>query len=310
VSPFSGIKLRVSRRNGPRRDPQNGVERVHRIEAAVKTENEFVEIGLQMTRFDSAVMGAIDPRLQIGEDKMDHRQVFFRLPRVAPEDKRTVLVPHGGKTVISLPAVSANDGAGRYIVINKYGECFSITTGKRNICPFDARDNAEPEAPRISEFLGRNAARTTLPGILACPNFDRANNRRLVMSSPSFATRAPANAAFIYLDGMRRPDGIAVWSHHASAELMKHRERRLICSNIELALKLDGGLAWRLCRHEISAPKPRRERHMARLHNRPGGERRILFASPATQYNRRAGCETVRLADVPAPRASEAVRPA
>jgi hypothetical protein len=69
-------------------------------------------------------------------------------------------------------------------------------------------------------------------------------------------------------------------------------------------------LAGRLCRHEIGAPKPRRERHMARLHNRPGGERRILFASPASQYNRRARCETVRLADVPALLASEAVRPA
>jgi hypothetical protein len=131
-----------------------------------------------------------------------------------------------------------------------------------------------------------------------------------MMGASSFAPRPTAYKAFIYLDRMRRTDGIAIWSNHTGAELMKHCERRLICSNIELALKLDGGLAGRLCRHKISTPKPRRERHMARLHNRPGGERRILFASPAAQYNRRAGCETVRLADVPASWASEAVRPA
>jgi hypothetical protein len=310
VNPFPGIKLRISRRNGPGRNPQNGVEGIHRVEATVETKYEFIEIGLQMTRLDPAVVSAINPCLQIGEDKMDHRQVFLRLLRISTEDKRAVLVTHFAKSIISLPAVSANNGASCYVVLDKCGERFSITTGKRNICPFGARDDAEPEAPRISEFLGRNAARTTLPGILACPNFDRANNRRLVMSSPSFTTRAPTNAAFVYFDGMRRPDGIAVWPNHTGAELMKHRERRLICSNIELALKLDGGLAWRLCRHEVRAPKPRRKRHMARLHNRPGGERRILFASPAAQYNRRAGCETVRLADVPASWASEAVRPA
>ena len=240
---------------------------------------------------------------------MDHRQMLFRLLWIAPEGKRIVYVIHSSKVVISLPAVSANDRASCYIVFDECCECFRVATRKRNISLFDARDNAEPEAPRISEFLGRNAAYTTLPGILACPNFDRADNRRLVMSSPSFATRAPANTAFVYFDGMRRPDGIAVRPNHTGAELMKHRERRLICSNIELALKLDGGLAGRLCRHEISAPKPRRERHMARLHNRPGGQRRILFAGTAAQHNRRACCETIRLAGMPALLASEAVRP-
>jgi hypothetical protein len=69
-------------------------------------------------------------------------------------------------------------------------------------------------------------------------------------------------------------------------------------------------LAWRLCRHEIGAPKPRRERHVTRLHDRPSRERRILFTGSAAQYDRRACCETVRLTSMPARRAREAVRPA
>ena len=77
MRPLPGVKLRVSRRDSPRRNPQNGVEGIHRVEAAIETKYELVEVGLQMTRLDPAMMGAIDPRLQIGEDKMDHRQMLL-----------------------------------------------------------------------------------------------------------------------------------------------------------------------------------------------------------------------------------------
>ena len=88
--PFPGIKLRVSRRNGPRRNPQNGVERIHRIKAAIEAKYKLIEVRLQMTRFYPAVVSAIDPCLQIGEDKMDHWQVLFRLLWVTPKGKRIV----------------------------------------------------------------------------------------------------------------------------------------------------------------------------------------------------------------------------
>src|ERR1019366_3231805 len=109
---------------------------------------------------------------------------------------------------------------------------------------------------------------------------------------------------------MRRPDGIAIWAHHTGAEFMKHSERRLVSGDPKLALELDGGLARRLCRHEVCAPKPSREWHMTRLHDRASGERRVLFTGTAAQYDRRAGRKTVRLADMPALRTREAIRPA
>jgi hypothetical protein len=143
VSPFPGVKLRISRRNSPRRNPQNGVEGIHRIETSVKPKNKFVKIGLQMTRLDTAVMSAVDPRLQIGENKMDHWQMPFRLLWVSPKDKRIVPIAHCGKVAISLPAVSANDGASRYIVFDKCCERFGIATRKRNICLFDAQRQRE-----------------------------------------------------------------------------------------------------------------------------------------------------------------------
>jgi hypothetical protein len=316
VCPPPGVKLRISRRNGPRRNPQNGVEGIHRIEAAVKTKYELVEVGLQMMRLDPAVMGAIDPRLQIGEDKMDHRQVLLRLLRVTPEREGVMPVAHFAKVAVPLPAVSADNGACRYVFLDECGECIGIATRNRAIRLFGAGDDAESEAPRISEFLDRDAAfvgifplcGTTL-GILALPDLNSANNRRLMMNSLPFTPRAPANATFVYFDGMRRADCIAVWAHHTGAEFVKHRERRFITGDPKLALKLDGGLAWRLRRHEVSAPKPSRERHMARLHYRPSGKRRIYLTGTTAQHNRRTGWEPVRLADDPALRAREAIRP-
>jgi hypothetical protein len=152
--------------------------------------------------------------------------------------------------------------------------------------------------------------RAAILGVLARPNLNGAHYHRLMMNSPPLAPRAAANAAFVYFDGMRRADGIPVRPYHTGAEFVKHRERRFISSDIKLALELKGGLAGRLCCHEISAPKPRRERHMTRLHDRSRSEGYIFLTGPAAQHNRRAGCETVRLASMSARRAREAVWPA
>jgi hypothetical protein len=317
VYPPPRIKLRVSRGNGPGRNSQNGIEGIHWIEAAVEAKNEFIEVGLQMTRFDPAVVSAVDPRLQIGEDKMDHRQMLLCLIRVAPKRESIVSISHSGNVIISLPAISADNGATRYIFRDEGGKCFDVAARKRNICLFDAGDNAEPKTSGISEFLDWYTSFVSIPpframvfGVLARPHFDGANYCSLMMNSPSFTPRSAANATFVYFDGMRRPDSIAVWPYHASTKLVEHSKCRLIGRNIKLALELNGRLAWRLCRHEIRAPKPRRERHMTRLHDRSGSERRIFLTGSAAQYNRRAGCETVGLASERASWAGEAVRPA
>ena len=70
-----------------------------------------------------------------------------------------------------------------------------------------------------------------------------------MMDPSSFASRAPTNATFVYLNGMGRTDGIAVWPHHTGAQLVKHGERRFIRSDPKLTLELDGGLSGRLRRH-------------------------------------------------------------
>jgi hypothetical protein len=84
---------------------------------------------------------------------------------------------------------------------------------------------------------------------------------------------------------------------------------RLITRECKLALELNGGLSGDLRGHEVRAPKPRRERSMARLHDRSGRQRCIGFASTTSQHDRRARSETVRLSYKPALRTRKSIRP-
>lgn len=89
--------------------PQNGIERRHRIESSVEPEDVFVEIRLQVVLGDGPMMRAENPRLQIGEDQMDHGQVGVHLVGIASNDKRKVFVAKGWQILINAPAVSSYD---------------------------------------------------------------------------------------------------------------------------------------------------------------------------------------------------------
>src|ERR1700730_17215466 len=195
-----------------------------------------------------------------------------------------------------------SNGAWRHIIHDESGKRIDVAPRKRSLTLFEARDDAESKTPGVSKFLDWDASFVNLPplraasfSILTRPHFDSANHRRLMMGTLPLASRASTYKAFVYLDGMRLTNGIAVGPHHTGAEFMKHCERRLIGSDVKLALELNCRLPGRLCRHEIGAPKPSREWHVARLHHCPSGERRILFTGATAQHNRRASCETVRV---------------
>lgn len=268
-----------------------------------------------MLRLDPSVVRAIDPRLQIRKDKMDHRQMLFYFLGVAPKRKRVVPVAHFAQVAIPAPAVGMDDRTSRYVLFDECRERVCVATGTNDLS--GTGDNAEAQTASIDKFLGGDAAfvsvlpfRAAILSILARSDFNSANDGRLMVDSSPFASGSSTNAAFVDLNGMGRTDGIAVWPHHTGAQLVKHGERRFIRSDPKLALKLDGGLSGCLRRHEVSTPKPSRERHMTRLHNRSGSERCIFLAGAAAQYDRRAGCKTVWLSGKSALLARKAIWPA
>jgi hypothetical protein len=294
VSPFPRVKLRVSRRNRASRNPENGVKRRHRVEPTIEPKHVFVEVGLQVFGLDTAMMRPLDPSFQIAENEMDHGQVRLSFVGVAAERQRLMDVSHLGKAGVASPAIGAEDGAARNIVFDKSGKRIGAAV----------RHDTKPQSSCI------DAALVLLAVIRARPNLDSADHDRLVMSSATLAACLAADQAFINFDRMLAANGVTLRANHTGAEFVEYLKGRLVAAETKLALKLDRRLSGRLRGHEVCAPKPCRERRMARLHDRSGRERCIGFASTTSQHNRRPRSETVRLSYKPALRTRKSVRPA
>ena len=71
--PFPGIQAVISRGFRARCDAEQGAEGVERVEAPIEAEHIFVEIGLEVMLGDIAVIGPKNPRLEMGNDQMNHR---------------------------------------------------------------------------------------------------------------------------------------------------------------------------------------------------------------------------------------------
>ena len=174
VLPFPGVKLGVSRGNGPRRDPQHGVEGIHRVKPTVEAEHEFIEVCLEMVRLDTTMMGAVDPCFQVAKNEMDHWKVRLRLLRVAIECQRLMVVSEARQLTVAYPSVSAYRGAGVDILRDKGSERAGIAAGERR---WLAGDYPETETACI------DAALVGLTVSLARADFHGANYGGLVMDA-------------------------------------------------------------------------------------------------------------------------------
>jgi hypothetical protein len=72
-----GTVLRKSVRQCARRS-QHTIKSHHRPEPSVESENELIEIALYVLRTDPVVCSQ-EPRIEVPEDDMDHREMLVRL---------------------------------------------------------------------------------------------------------------------------------------------------------------------------------------------------------------------------------------
>ena len=218
----------------------------------------------------------------------------LRLVWITTERQRLMTISCLGKTGVASPPISAHDRASRDIPFDEAGECVSAPIGH----------DAKPQPARI------DASPALLAIILTRPNLYRSDHDGFVVSAAPFSSRLSANKTFIDLDRMLAPDSVSLGANHARAKLVQDLECCLIARERKLTLKLNGGLSGDLCGHEVCAPKPRRERRMARLHNSTRRQRRISFAATAAQHYRRASCKAIWRAANAALRTGKSVRPA
>ena len=269
------------------------MKRGHRIKPAIEPEHVLVEVGLQVFGFDTAMMSSLNPGFQVAENEMDHGQVRLGFVGVAAERQRLMVVSHLWKAGVASPAIGAQRGAARNVVFDKAGQRIGAAVGH----------DAKPQSSCVDATL------VLLSIVCARPNLNGSDYDRLVVHTATFAARLATDHAFINFDRMLAANSVALGANHASAELVEYLKGGLITRERKLALELNGGLSGNLRGHQVRAPKPRRKRRMARLHDCSGRQRRISFASTTSQHDRRARSETVRLSYKAAFRARKSIRP-
>ena len=82
VLPLARIQAVIGRAFAVRSDAEQRTERIERVKAAVKSERELVQVGLQMLGADRAVMRASKPSLQVRKNEMNNHRIGMDISKV------------------------------------------------------------------------------------------------------------------------------------------------------------------------------------------------------------------------------------
>src|ERR1700737_395229 len=158
----------------------------------------------------NAVMNAVQPGLQIGEDEMDDRQILFGYQRIAALRNREMFVAATGEAAITGPVVSNNGRPWRNGFLNE--------AAKRSCATI--RHNGESNTASVSPTF----ARVELGAGLALADFYSTSNKDFVVNATAFAARPATDPSLIDLDvpAWVATNPVLIRAHHAGAELVKN----------------------------------------------------------------------------------------
>lgn len=221
-----------------------------------------------------AMVGSHKPRLQIGEDEVDDRQILFGNLGIATFGDGEVIVATLGEAGITTPIISDDLCAGRNRSFNEAAKRLRATV----------RDNGEPDTTGVAPAL----ALIELGPRLSLPDLNGSGDKDFIVDAPAFSTGSPADVAFVDFDVLV---GIAaytilIWTHHAGAELVENLEGCLVTGDAQLPLKLHGRHSRRLASHQIGSPEPDIQWRMRTFHHRP---HRQPCVAPALAASKDAG---------------------
>src|SRR5271166_6561812 len=243
-----------------------------------------------------AVVDAVEPGLQIGEDEVDHRHELFGNFGVAAFGNWMVVVAPLAQAGIAVPIVSDDQRAWHDGILNK---------ATQGICAAVSGDG-QSHSTGIAAILPLILCRARLP----VANLDSCGHQRFVVDAPAFAARPSADPCLIDLDMLFRPttDTVLVRPHHARAQFVQDAEGGFISCQPKLPLKLHRRHPRRLAGDEVRGPEPNAERRMTAFHD--GADQEAGLAATRTALQNTGSADNAEgLGDLAAMRADKAVRP-
>src|SRR5450432_233433 len=243
-----------------------------------------------------AVVDAVEPGLQVGDDEVDHRHELFGNFGITAFSNRMVVVAPLAQAGIAAPIVGDDQRTRHYGILDKAGQGLGAAVGY----------NDQSHSPGIATVLSLVLRRPRFPAA----NLDSGGHQRFVVDASALAARPAADPGFIDLDMLFRPttDTVLVRPHHAGAQFMQDAEGGFVSCQPKLPLKLNRRHARRLAGDEIRGPEPDTEWRMTALHNRACQEAGLASTRAAFE-NSRAGCNAEGFANQTAMRADKPIRP-
>ena len=213
---FPGVvERRVSCRLSRGSDVEQAVERVEWEEPSVEAKRELVEIRLKMLRRD-AMVNAIEPGLEVAEDKVDEWQVLFcNVGITALRDLRE-LVTLLRELDVARPVVGRDVRPWLHRVTHEALKRFCRAV----------RSDLQTQAPGVKACATRKslARILCLLVLFALALLDRAHDQRLVVLSAPLTARTAPDPRLIDLNREITANAVAIRTHHSYTQLVQDLE--------------------------------------------------------------------------------------
>jgi hypothetical protein len=147
------VKIPVGQRFHSGGNLQYTVETHHRPESPVKSENELVEIALQVHRADS-VMRSQKPRIKISEYNVDHWKMLVSLGLITSDRQGCVLIAQLVQVVVTSPPVGPYFGFLLDVGQNRRFQRFLLAV-RYNLEAQPARDKTAAMSSSVLRTLAR-----------------------------------------------------------------------------------------------------------------------------------------------------------
>jgi hypothetical protein len=222
---------------------EQGQESVLPGMAAVVSEREFFQIGLKMASFDSTMVGAAEPGLEIPNDPMHPRQNLSSSCGVTL-DPGMMLVAVSFQPLISIPVISVNPCPRSNVSANEpvQGMLGSI------------RDEPKPDPAGV------------IPSVLDCHN-----DQAFARAPSGLPSTGASDVGFV--DFYHAAEGLPHGIDHGSAQAPTHGEGRPVRPPAHLTLQLQGRNPRRQRAHQVGCPEPVAQGKACPMHDRPGRDR-------------------------------------
>ena len=178
----------------------------------------------------NAVVDTDQPRLQVGENQMDDRQVLLGNLWITTLGNSEVLIAALTEASIAAPIVSNDQRSRRDGALDEPTERLGATV----------EHDGEPNASGIASVFPV----VELGARLSMTHLDGTGDENLVVNTTACPTRSPANPGFVHLNMVLglSTDPVLVGPHHARAELVENLKGRLVARKTKLPLKLHGDM--------------------------------------------------------------------